>query len=85
MKIVVNTLVVVTVTVTTRWPDGQAVASAVVQSLTVGVVLENTPVFVAHSQRRAAEAETPVMFVALTAVVCIVAVLPLFVVLAAPH
>ncbi len=45
---VLNTLVVVTVTVTTRCPPGQLVATGLVQSLTVGVVEVNVPVSDAH-------------------------------------
>ena len=85
VKIVLKVLVVVTVTVMTRCALGHAVASAVLQSFAVGVVLENTPALVAHSQSREALAVMPVTLVAAVAADCMPAVLMLLPALDAPH
>ena len=67
---VLNVLVVVTVTVTTRCPPGQLVAGGLVQS-SAGVVGLNVPVSDAHWHNLDAVAVMPGVFVAASAVVSI--------------
>jgi hypothetical protein len=68
---VLNVLVVVTVTVITRCPPGQLVASGVEHSLADGAVAENVPVSDAHWHNLVATASIPGVLVAASAVASI--------------
>src|SRR4249919_2264472 len=84
--IVVNVLVVVTVTVTTMcWAGDPAATAHVALQLFGGDVAINTPAFVAHWQLVVATAVMPEVLVALVAAVCIPAVSTALAVLIAPY